>query len=512
MSHVDSRDRVHFRILQTASRRARVLVGFAALFCAAAASAHVYQYDVVSGAAIPVQTNDNQCENGNGSLDVPFSVSDTFTTTGVAVGLNISHAERGDIRVMLVAPDGDLRVLFEDTGDDNIDYDILVSSNGEGARNDGDSDPISEPYFSRLVTSATNLNVAESANGTWTLRLCDDDNNGVNGTLNRARLVLLSSAPASPVCTGTKLTYDWGSNGNGAVFSSTSVGGVTLSQSSTTDFGAGRNFGTFWNFRTDTDSLGGHSGFYSLYMDADNTGGSNDFEDIGQLVVFGFSVPVADLAFSSLDSDRASGDFEDIIRVEGVHPDGGFARFSRAPVSGSPVFQEAGDTIEADSPCDNGSTCATENYAFDQAVSSLNFFYLAGDDVPFSPGDQVIGISDFAFCAFDYGDAPSSYGTLLSGGARHVLGTRDLWLGANPPDGESDGQTAGGAATADDIDQIQRSTTRTASRSSAPARTTAPTRCRSRRRTSPVRPRHSSATSIGTAAAPSTRRRSGRHR
>jgi len=451
--------------IPSAVAKARVRPGLpaVALFLAVAllgavpTAAHVYQWDVVSGAAIPEQTNDTQCNAGIDALNISFSVSESFTTTGIAVGLDIAHTYRGDLRAILVAPDGTQYVLFEDTNDDNDNYDILVSSNsdtgepGTAGLDDGDPDPTTEPYFNRLVTSPTaNLNVAESANGTWALRLCDAWIGWGSGSLLRARLVLLSSGTASPICTGTKLTYDWGANGNGSAFTSTTVGGVTLSQTSTTNWGAGLNAGTYWNFGTDTDGLGGHSGYYSLYMDADNTGGSNDYEVIGQRAVFGFSVPVSDLAFSSLDSDQADGDFEDIIRVEGIRTDGGFARFSRAPVSGSPVFQEAGDTIEADSACDNAQTCATESYAFDQPVNSLNFLYLAGDDIPDSPGDQVIGISDFSFCAFDYGDAPDSYGTLLSGGARHVLGTRSVWLGANRPDGEADGQVAGGNASADD--------------------------------------------------------------
>ncbi|HSM50573.1 MAG TPA: GEVED domain-containing protein, partial [Thermoanaerobaculia bacterium] len=65
-----------------------------------------------------------------------------------------------------------------------------------------------------------------------------------------------------------------------------------------------------------------------------------------------------------------------------------------------------------------------------------------------------IGVSDFVFCAFDFGDAPASYGTALADdGARHVLGRRSLWLGANPPDGEADGAPGAGASD-DDTTQI----------------------------------------------------------
>lgn len=466
MSHVDSRNRVHPRILPAASCRARAFVGFAALLCAAAASAHVYQYDSATAAAtIPTVTggSNTSCDNGTSSLNVTFVVPDSFTATSIAVGLNVSHLDRGDIRARLAAPDGTIYALITQSGDGSDNYDILMSSNsdagedGTAVLDDNSVDPTGAPFYNRLVTVAGLSGLSEGAAGTWTLRLCDRDA-GTTGTFNRARLVLESAASATGVCTGTPLSYDWALNGDGADFTtSPSIGGVTISRSVATDFGGGvTNSGTFWNHRTDDDSLGGHTGYYSLYMDATVAGGSNAHEDLGQQASFTFlagGTPIAvhDLQFSSLDSDQADDDFEDIIRVEGAESASRFTPFTRTPQPGPIVFQNAGDTIEADSACANTDDCATENYFFDGPVATVNFFYFAGDDIPVEPGDQLVGISDFSFCAFDYGDAPDTYGTLLSGGARHVLGTRDLWLGANPPDGESDGQTAGGAATADDI-------------------------------------------------------------
>ena len=51
-----------------------------------------------------------------------------------------------------------------------------------------------------------------------------------------------------------------------------------------------------------------------------------------------------------------------------------------------------------------------------------------------------------SFCALDYGDAPTSYGS-----AGQVLGNRTVYLGPNPPDGEAATPAApGSAASVDD--------------------------------------------------------------
>ncbi|HNZ97766.1 MAG TPA: GEVED domain-containing protein, partial [Thermoanaerobaculia bacterium] len=94
----------------------------------------------------------------------------------------------------------------------------------------------------------------------------------------------------------------------------------------------------------------------------------------------------------------------------------------------------------------------------DGALDDFTVLYYTGNEVNGSESnDQRIGLSDFSFCAFDFGDAPDSYGTSLAAdGARHVLGERRIWLGANRPDGESDGAPAvfGLNATGDDDARI----------------------------------------------------------
>jgi len=406
----------------------------------------------------PPDTSDSDCDNGTSGLSVQIYVSDTFTATSLAVGLNASHANRGDIRARLAAPDGTIYPLITQSADAGDNYDIFLIANTEsgqddvGLLDDGDIDPTAAPFFNRMVNGISGIGaISEAANGTWTLRLCDRNDNGTTGTFNRARLALVDGAASGQVCT-SYLSYDWGANGQNANFTSFTVGEITVTETTATDYaGAGAN-----NFTTSTESDGGQTGFYRLYMAPEDIGGAAlDYENMGQLVTFTFSETVQDLQFSLTDNDWANADFEDILRVEGTGPSTGFVRYTRTAASGSPSFSFAGDLLEGDTGNDNTTNGGTSNYFFDRGINTLSVVYLSGNEVAGSgePHDQLVTITDFQFCAFDFGDAPNTYGTTLaSNGARHIMGQRNLYLGANRPDGESEGQPTAG--TLDDTTTV----------------------------------------------------------
>jgi len=410
------------------------------------AQALIYTYDNTTSGAIPFH-NANSCAT---NLTRTFTVPDSFTVSSVAIGLNLSHTERGDVRAILVAPGGLTFNPIVQSNDTNDNYDILVSTNTDGAGqpplNDNDIDPITEPYYNRLVSNAGMDFYTGNAQGTWILRLCDRDNNGVNGTFNRAKLILQSTTGTTTSGTST-LTYDWGSNGDNVDFISATVGGVTITETSTVNFGASSSLN---NFQTRTSTIGNHTGYYRLSMDAPD---GTDSEVIGNRVVFSFSSPVRDLSFSLLDVDweNVASDFEDQASIFATDSAGNPVPFTATPAGGA--VQMAGNTGEGDAGAAADQTIANIEIRFQGAVSNLTVEYTQGDEPTASADQQAMGISDFTFVAFDYGDAPNSYGTQLSSGARHVLGSRNLYLGANPPDGESDG-APGAAAATDDTTQV----------------------------------------------------------
>ena len=265
---------------------------------AAPAAATIYTYEnstsgTLSNAATP-------CSN---PLVRTFTVSESFTVSGIAIGVNLSHNNRGDIRATLVAPDNSSLQFVSESGDTDNNYDILVSTNSEGGLDDNSDDVVAEPYFNRLVSvGALSFYTGDSA-GTWTLRLCDTAA-ATNGTFNRARLVLRDAASTvGQVCT-SKSSYNWGANGDNVAFpgGGITVDGVTMTLASIQDpTGDASGYDVFANsLRTQTDTLGNDAGIFFMGMDLE----SGELESAMIRTNWAFSVAVRDLRWTILDVDR----------------------------------------------------------------------------------------------------------------------------------------------------------------------------------------------------------------
>ena len=427
------------------SRRAiRGVASLIALGCAllipAPAAAIIYTYDNTTAGATGFVTSNPNCDSGTGALDRTFVVSDSFTVATIAVGLNVSHTERGDYRVRLIAPDATAINLFAQGADADDNYDILMYTSGsaEGAVDDASADPTADPFFNRLVNIAAINFYAGSATGTWTLRLCDRDGNGINGTFNRARLVLTDATAAPGVCTSFT-TYEWADNGNDTAFSSVTRGDVTLTLTGTSDATGDANNPAgppaFVSFTTDTDVMGADTGFYFHGMILE----AGEYESAMLRTSWSFSTQVSDLRWVTLDNDWSSSGapWEDYTRTRGFNGAGAAVPFT---IVDSVANDVAGDLTEGDTGnIASSSPDANITYRFTRPVSTMQNDYMAGDDWA-DPGQQWTGIGNPLWCTYDYGDAPDTYGTLLAtAGARHVLGLRELWMGTNRPDGESEG-------------------------------------------------------------------------
>ena len=388
----------------------------------------VYSYDNNSVLAIADNTG---CASFS---EHSYLVADSFTVGDIAVGVDIDHTWRGDLRLILVAPDGSSITLPNETANDNGDnYRVMFSSNAEGIRNDGDVDPPANAPFRRLV-NANNINFyTGNAQGTWRLRVCDLAAQDI-GTLNASRLVLRDAAATAPTICGSNLTYDWGANGNNQPFVSASGFGVTMSQGATSGEAPSDGDIGVPSFITRTGTNGNHAGYYSLNMDT-----AGDTELSVEHSTFNFSEPVSSLTLTMLDVDKSNGNgWEDYLRVEGF--DSGGNAVPRQIVAANAQLQFAGDWLEADLSAAPNNTDGNFTVSFTRAVSSVRITYAQGDQPQTNSVFQIVGVSDFFFCVFDYGDAPASYSTADASGtvARHVLADRNRFLGT-APDGEADG-------------------------------------------------------------------------
>jgi subtilisin-like proprotein convertase family protein len=427
------------------------LVALLALASPAAAKVYVYDNNTSGTLANPGSNNAGNCPTGGISVDRTFVISDSFTVQNIAVGLNASHNNRGDIRVELYRPGtigaGTRFVVIAGTsgtgGDTDNDYDVMLSSNSDGTNNppldDNTSDPTGEPYYARLVNVSTIDFYTGNSAGTWTLRVCDvRSSGGTGGTLNRVRLVLTSAASTTLVCTSTS-SLSWAANGNNNAFTSGTNGGVTLTLDSHRDLtndevvAGGRD-----PFTTQTSVFGGQTGHYLMQYDDGANGLQQDPEAVLLETNWSLSPAVRQLTWKHLDVDNGS--WEDYVRTFATDASGNYVPYELHFETGT-VDQQAGDVVETDGAnVDAADNFGNVAYIFDGPVSHITVQYLRGDDFA-DPAEQRIGVGDPFYCAFDYGDAPSTYGTTLAtNGPKHLLGSRNIYIGPNPPDGESDGQ------------------------------------------------------------------------
>ena len=333
----------------------------------------------------------------------------------------------------------------------------MMSSNSDGTNNpaldDNSSDPTGEPYYARLVNiSGIDFYTGKlQLNGTWRLRVCDV-RTGTSGTFNRARLVLTSTQTTPIVCTGTS-TVNWGANGNNnPVTAPLRSGDTTFTLTSNRDLTndevteAGRD-----PFTTQTSVFGGQSGHYLMQYDDGANGMQQDPEAVLLETNWSFSPAVRQLTWKHLDVDNGS--WEDYVRTTATDANGNNVPYELRFETGT-VDQQAGDIVETDGAnVDANDIFGNVTYVFNGPVTNVTVQYLRGDDFA-DPAEQRIGVGDPFWCTYDFGDAPNTYGTsLATSGAHHVLGSRLLYMGANPPDGETDGQATAGA-TGDNTAQV----------------------------------------------------------
>ncbi len=391
------------------------------------------------------------CDAGTGAVSTAFSVPDSFTVASIALGLNITHGDRGQVRATLIAPGGaSLNFVSQTTaadGDANNDYDIYLSpltdGGGTNPLNDGDTDPTAEPYYHRLVDVASGF-YSGNASGIWTLRTCDLFSGASTGTLNRARLVLTSAATYTPVCS-SRTTFDFCpgclESPPAAATSTAFPGGgmtadnVTLTLTSTTLADA---TGSARNFSVVNTQTGGEFGYYVTEFNAT----AAQVEVVRSETNWAFNPPVTDLQWVQRDQDRSA--WEDYVRVRGLN--GSTEVRYDISTSGAPSYQLGGEMLETDSDSTPPDTFGNAFWNFSGTVSAIRSEYWAGDDFA-DPVQQFIGYGAMLFCAYDFGDAPLTYGS-----AGQVLGDRTLYMGPIPPDGEGVTPAApNSAATTDDI-------------------------------------------------------------
>lgn len=144
-----------------------------------------------------ISTGDNNCPTWV-TRDFVVPAGDNFTVVGVGIGVVIDHKERGHLRLELRSPGGVTRTIMTNIGGTLNDLNVLfdptqaTSITTHTTLDDDDGVPPYQRTFApQGVFTGPGGFGAITANGTWTLRMCDSDAAGSAGTFVRADLYLV---------------------------------------------------------------------------------------------------------------------------------------------------------------------------------------------------------------------------------------------------------------------------------------------------------------------------------
>ena len=188
---------------------------FAAIFASPAARAQVNQYtDTITGFTAVNETA-TPCTS---PLQVTFNVTDTFVVGDVDVAALIEHTYRGDLQLTLRSPAGTSAALTTRNGSRGGDnFNVRLNDEGFGTYlglSNTATHTLSAPPYQHDVVPQSALSVfdGESANGTWTLDICDGFN-ADSGDFERADLFLTEQPPTADLSlamTPSTLSPDYG--------------------------------------------------------------------------------------------------------------------------------------------------------------------------------------------------------------------------------------------------------------------------------------------------------------
>lgn len=451
-----------------------LLLLFAFFFAAPASAQVVYTYEDAPASAVAIPEGAT-CNATTGGIVRTINVPQSFNVGAagtIALGLVVQHEERDQIRAFLTAPNGN-SVQFltgPDSGDSNDNYNITVSDphDATAAVNDGSNDPVTvasgTTFYRRLVNftnfTSTLYPSAGNVSGDWTLRICDVNTAGNPGTFIRARLTLRDDATTSVAAQcGVNSTFNWTTltttpatavDTKMADGTTWTIGGVQWTQTQTVEAVGDTTIRP--SFRRENLTTGNVAGYYISWMAMlDQGAGTTSEPNAVETARFTFNPPVVGMDFELLDVDQqdAAGtdnDWEDQVSIIGFNAAGQRVPYLSTFVGPTPSLSRVGDWVESDgSNVPNDSTSGNVRFRFAGAVSSIVVAYAQANEPAAGAAQQRVGIGRPVFCAFDFGDAPSSYGVALAAGGgdpgngpRHIIGSRELFVGA-APDGEPDG-------------------------------------------------------------------------
>ena len=165
-----------------------IISAIAVLVTSPASAQTTMRYTNSTDSAAGGITDTNAC-SAAAALQRDFIVTDSFTIGDVNLGVLLSHGDRDDVALFLRSPAGNIITAKVLTGGAADNYNVLLddqAATGIAAHtaNDIATATTIVPPYQRTFAPANSLNAGfagQNSAGTWTLFVCDFDNNGVAG-------------------------------------------------------------------------------------------------------------------------------------------------------------------------------------------------------------------------------------------------------------------------------------------------------------------------------------------
>ncbi|MFC4292718.1 DUF11 domain-containing protein [Sphingorhabdus arenilitoris] len=134
-----------------------------------------------------------------------FVVTNDFVVTDVNIGVLMAHNTRSEFALFLRSPSGTIATVKGTSGGTADNFNVLLDDQAAAnvsthTANDTATATTTVPPYQRSFQPTNGLNatfLGQDSLGTWTLFICDFQNNGVNGTFYQADLFLTSPPPSA---------------------------------------------------------------------------------------------------------------------------------------------------------------------------------------------------------------------------------------------------------------------------------------------------------------------------